>query len=131
MKDSKSIFHLAIPCKDLDEAQDFYVRKLGCKLGRRSSDRISFNFFDAQLICHLYPDKVDNSPEIYPRHFGINFQSKEDFNTVLEAAKKHNIEFIQPLTLEYRGTELLTFFLKDPSNNVLQFKSFLNAEIVY
>ncbi|MBO3461604.1 VOC family protein [Aetokthonos hydrillicola Thurmond2011] len=129
MKDS--IFHLAIPCRDLDEAQDFYEKKLGCKVGRRSPDRISFNFFSAQLICHLHPEKVDNSPEIYPRHFGINFQSKEDFHAVLEAAKKHNLEFIQEPFLEYRGTELLTFFLKDPSNNVLQFKSFLDGEIVY
>ena len=45
MRDSENVFHLAIPCKDLDETQDFYVEKLGCKLARRYADRVTLNFF--------------------------------------------------------------------------------------
>ena len=32
MRDENDVlFHLAIPCRDLDKAQEFYVTKLGCK----------------------------------------------------------------------------------------------------
>ncbi|WP_346770215.1 VOC family protein, partial [Alicyclobacillus mali (ex Roth et al. 2021)] len=34
MRNPNDVFHLAIPARDLDEAYDFYVTKLGCKLAR-------------------------------------------------------------------------------------------------
>ena len=37
MREQKNAFHLAIPCKDLDETLDFYVFQLGCKLAKRYS----------------------------------------------------------------------------------------------
>ena len=49
----RDAFHLAIPAYDLDEAEDFYVRQLGCKLARRYPDRITLDFFGDQLVCHL------------------------------------------------------------------------------
>ena len=41
MRNQLDAFHLAIPARDLDEAYDFYVRGLGCKLARRYDDRIT------------------------------------------------------------------------------------------
>ena len=35
------------------ETVDFYVTKLGCKLARRYDDRVTFDFFGDQLVCHL------------------------------------------------------------------------------
>jgi extradiol dioxygenase family protein len=58
MRDSADAFHLAIPARDLDEAQDFYVAKLGCHLARRYADRITVDFFGDQLVCHL-SEEVD------------------------------------------------------------------------
>lgn len=133
MKDSRKIFHMAIACRDLDEAEDFYVKKLGCKLGRKYSDRITLNFFSAQLVCHMYPEKIDSVPQMYPRHFGVIFSNKEDFDTVLELAKQQELDFFQETMLKRQGeaAEQLNFYLKDPSNNIIQFKLFLNAEMVY
>jgi len=53
MRDSNNAFHLAIPCKDLDETVVFYENKLGCELRRRYDDRVTFFFFGDQLVCHL------------------------------------------------------------------------------
>ncbi|RAM52891.1 MAG: glyoxalase [Hapalosiphonaceae cyanobacterium JJU2] len=133
MEDSKQVFHVAIPCRDLDEAEDFYVKKLGCKLGRKYPNRITLNFFGSQLVCHLYPQKIDLVSEIYPRHFGIIFSNKEDFDTISKLAKQQDIEFVKEPTLKRKGevSEVLTFYLKDPSNNVIQFKLFSNAETLY
>jgi uncharacterized protein len=59
MRNVHNAFHLAIPCKNLDEAFDFYVTQLGCKLARRYADRITLDFFGDQLVCHLAPDKIE------------------------------------------------------------------------
>lgn len=62
MDPSKSIFHLAIPCRDLDEAKEFYVGQLGCRLARRYDDRITLEFFGDQVVCHLSPQDIDSEP---------------------------------------------------------------------
>lgn len=72
MRDNNKVFHLAIPCKELDETVDFY-EKMGCKLARRYDDRVTFDFFGDQLVCHLSPENIDAEPSMYPRHFGITF----------------------------------------------------------
>ncbi|WP_407890899.1 VOC family protein [Scytonema sp. NUACC26] len=133
MNNLKTVFHIAIPCRDLEEAEDFYIKKLQCKLGRKYSDRITLNFFDTQLVCHLYPEKIDSNPQIYPRHFGVIFNNQDDFSHVINLAKQQNIEFIQETVHKRQGeaAEQLTFYLKDPSNNIIQFKLFLNSEMVY
>ena len=53
VRESRDVFHLAIPVYDLDESQEFYVGALGCKLARRYADRITIDFFGDQLVCHL------------------------------------------------------------------------------
>ena len=53
MRETRDAFHLAIPALDLDEAYEFYVTGLGCKLARRYNDRITLDFFGDQVVCHL------------------------------------------------------------------------------
>ncbi len=53
MRETLDVFHLAIAAYDLDDAQEFYVGSLGCKLARRYADRITIDFFGDQLVCHL------------------------------------------------------------------------------
>ena len=45
MRNSKDVFHLAIPCKDVGETVEFYETIMGCKLSRQYDDRATFNFF--------------------------------------------------------------------------------------
>lgn len=133
MRDGSNVFHLAIPCRDLDETYDFYVTKLGCKLARRYHDRITLDFFGDQVVCHLAPERIDPHPEMYPRHFGVTFASRSVFDNLQKLAVTRNIPFFQELSTRFAGKaeEHLTFFLIDPSNNLLEFKYYLDERMMY
>lgn len=132
MRDVNKVFHLAIPCKDLDETVGFY-EKLGCKLARRYHDRVTFDFFGDQVVCHLNPESIDLKPKMYPRHFGITFLNEEEFYQTLEQAKKHELKFFQDKMIRFGGRreEHITFFLQDPANNLLEFKYYHDDSMVY
>jgi len=132
MRSTNNIFHLAIPCSDLDKAAKFY-EKLGCTVARRMEDRITLNFFGDQVVCHYFPEKIDTDPEMYPRHFGLTFQDEADFDNVLKHAQDNNLEFFcEPkLRFQNREDEHRFFFLKDPSNNLLEFKYYKNPDMMY
>ena len=132
MRDVNKVFHLAIPCKDLDETAEFY-EKLGCKLARRYHDRVTFDFFGDQVVCHLNPESIDLKPKMYPRHYGITFLNEEEFYQTLEHAKKHELKFFQDKMVRFGGRreEHITFFLQDPANNLLEFKYYHDADMVY
>lgn len=133
MRDSNNVFHLAIPCKDLDEAQDFYVGKLGCKLARRYNDRITLDFFGDQLVCHLKPEKVETKPELYPRHFGITFRERAGFDNLKKLLNIRSIPFFYGPIQRFENTaeEHTTMCVLDPSNNVLEFKYYNDARMMY
>ena len=133
MRNSKDVFHLAIPCKDVRETVEFYETTMGCKLSRQYDDRATFNFFGDQLVCHLSPDKVDTDPDPYPRHFGVTFFEESDFNKIVERLEKNNVDFIQTVNTRFEGEPEVhrTLFFKDPSNNILEFKYYPNPEMMY
>lgn len=126
------IFHLAIPCADLDTSIDYYTR-LGCRVARRYQDRITIDFFEHQVVCHLDPSKVDRHPEMYPRHFGITFCDKKHFDSVHDRAVEFQLPFFSKLNRRFTGKreEHETFFLIDPSNNLLEFKYYKDLEMIY
>jgi extradiol dioxygenase family protein len=86
MRTRDDVFHLAIPAADLDEAYAFYVTGLGCKLARRYADRITLDFFGDQVVCHLH-EVVDEEPQLYPRHFGVTFRARQDWERLLRLAR--------------------------------------------
>jgi len=133
MRDPENVFHLAIPCRDLDEARQFYVDQLGCSLARRYEDRITLDFFGDQLVCHLAPDKIDPEPQLYPRHFGVTFRQRSDFDGVLHLARERDLELFRDIFVRFGGMreEHLTFFLRDPSNNLIEFKYYRDPAMMY
>ena len=133
MRDPNNVFHLAIPTHDLDAAQAFYVDGMGCRLGRRYDDRITLDFFGDQVVCHLNPEAIDPEPRMYPRHFGVTFRHREDFDALLQRARDRQLTFFaEPFTRfpEQRASHR-TFFLQDPSNNLLEFKHYDDPEMMY
>ena len=132
MRESSNVFHLAIPCRDLDAAAEFY-QKLGCQICRRYDDRITINFFGDQVVCHLAPEKIDAKPEMYPRHFGVTFQSRERFDAALAHATKERLDFFARPATRFAGKaeEHRMFFLKDPSNNLIEFKYYYDERMMY
>ena len=132
MRDQRDAFHLAIPARDLDEAQEFYVRGLGVKLARRYDDRITLDFFGDQVVCHL-SEKFDTDPKLYPRHFGVTFRERDDFDRLLRLAQLRKLPFFAVPSTRFEGTaeEHLTMVLKDPSNNLLEFKHYVDPRMMY
>jgi uncharacterized protein len=132
MREQRDAFHLAIPTTDLDAAVDFYVTKLGCHLARRYDDRITLDFFGDQVVCHL-SDKIDPDPELYPRHFGITFRERDDFDRLLALAQQRDIPFFREVQSRFgdKVESHLTFVLRDPSNNLLEFKHYDDPRMMY
>jgi uncharacterized protein len=133
MRNDRDVFHLAIPVRDLDESVTFYVVKLGCKLARRYDDRVTLDFFGDQVVCHLAPDRIASKPEFYPRHFGVSFVERKAFEDVYRLAKQRDLTMLVDLTSRFQNTcESHVFFaLVDPSNNVIEFKYYDDARMMY
>ncbi len=133
MRSTQRVFHLAIPCANLQDAKKFYQDGLGCVIAREYDDRITVNFFGDQVVCHLAPGQVVEEPKIYPRHFGITFRDKDEYDALLKHARDHSLEFFREPFCRFSGKveEHYTFFLKDPSNNLLEFKYYIDDGMIY
>jgi extradiol dioxygenase family protein len=132
MRSQLDVFHLSIPAKDLDDARQFYVEGLGCALARRYADRITLNFFGDQVVCHLC-DRIDAAPQLYPRHFGVTFRDRPDWERLLNRARAHNLPFFADPFRRFGGSPEGhdAFVLRDPSNNLLEFKHYDNPHMMY
>ena len=135
MRTTHDAFHLAIPAYDLDEAQQFYVTMLGCKLARRYSDRITLDFFGDQVVCHLTqaPPPSQEPVNLYPRHFGVTFHDAADFEAIHTCAVMRKISFFRDISTRFEGMveEHQTFVLIDPSDNLLEFKHYRDPRMMY
>ncbi len=134
MRNSDNVCHVAVPCLDLDKSVEFYVYKLGCRLARSYHDRITLDFFGDQLVCHLSTeDKIDKKPEAYPRHFGITFKNKEEFDQLVHLVKERKIEVFEEVFSRFKGLveEHLSFMIKDPANNLIEFKWYKDPRMMY
>jgi uncharacterized protein len=132
MRDTHDVFHLAIPVADLDAAQEFYVGGLGCKLARRYDDRITLDFFGDQLVCHL-SEEIDAEPELYPRHFGVTFRHRDDWDRLVRLARTRGLKFFAEPFERFAGRveEHRSFVLMDPSHNLLEFKHYDDPRMMY
>src|ERR1700744_4944415 len=111
------IFHLAIPCKDVNESIFFY-QNLGANLGRKYDHSAILNFYDTQLVIHL-SGKWDREPTMYPRHFGVIMKSYDELYELWNRWQFAKFIF-EEMFCRYKGepAEHHTFFLQDPSNNL-------------
>lgn len=132
MRDQRDAFHLAIPSHDLDAAQEFYVSGLGCKLARRYPDRITLDFFGDQVVCHL-SDRIETKPELYPRHFGVTFRERADWDRLVRLAEVRNLQFFEKPFTRFEGMveEHSSVVLEDPSGNLLEFKHYADHRMMY
>lgn len=133
MRTTHDVFHLAIPAHDLDQAQDFYVTRLGCKLARRYDDRITLDFFGDQVVCHLSSGEPAQPESLYPRHFGVTFRAAADFEALYACAVTRKIPFYHEVSTRFGGMveEHRTFVLVDPAGNLLEFKHYNDPRMMY
>jgi extradiol dioxygenase family protein len=125
---------LAFPIHDIDAAKRFYVEGLGCTLGRESSRAVTFGLHDHQLVAHVVEGAhQDDQKGIYPRHFGLVFLSKEPWQALADRAKAKGLPFYQQPRVRFPGTRIEhhTFFLEDPSRNLLEFKHYTYESAIF
>jgi len=132
MRDIHDACHIAVPARDLDEAMEFYVFGLGAKLARRYHDRITLDFFGDQLVCHL-SDDIPDEAVMYPRHFGVSFAKAEDFDRLLRVVEHRKLRVLAGPALRCSSAvpSNRTIALADPSNNVLEFKNYVDPRLQY
>ena len=125
------IFHVAIAVKDLAETRRFYVDALGCTVRNdTSTDQYAvINFHGAQLVAIEAPDQVEAVPDDGGgepiKHFGI-IMDWDDWHAMADRLKAAGSDFlIAPNVKSHDGIgEVGNMFLRDPSGNNLEFKSY-------
>ena len=132
-------FHLAFPVHDLELSKDFYIKVLSCKLGRESNKWADFNLYGHQLVAHLSPEDCNNhklnivdGDQIPSFHFGLILEWDE-WEKLYKNLKSIKMKFlINPkIRFQNQSGEQGTFFIKDPSGNVIEFKSFKDFNCIF
>ena len=126
-------FHLSIPAVDLERTLCWYTRVLGCVAGRRSAQALILDLGGHQLVAQHQPyGPVDRQGGIYPRHFGLVFGSLTQWQALREHVEAAEEPFAVAPKCRYPGPVLehWTFFLRDPSDNWLEFKHYRHPEAV-
>jgi len=128
------IAHVAVPCRDLDEAARWYAEVLGAQPVRILKDRVTFSFGGVlQLVCHLERRAVAPNPRAYPRHHGLTFLRMEDFSRMTAHLEKLGVKFLVRSATRFANTahEHHTCMVVDPSGNVVEFKCYVRPELSY
>ena len=131
-------FHLAIPVTDIEESKRFYHNLLGAKIGRFSDTWIDFDFFGHQLVCHLSPASISeisnpvDQEDVPIPHYGVVLDWNE-FEAIIKQLEEKKINFIIKPTIRFKGEvgEQAIAFLRDPSGNAIEFKSFRNMDNLF
>lgn len=135
-----NVVHTAIPTHDKALAKNFYSEILGGTVAREYDDRVTFELFDHQLVCHLDDRYTPNEEDlknpllnVYPRHFGMTFLSEHDLRHVHDRLSKANVPHLQPVTERFPDLpeKHLTFFVADPSLNIVEFKWYSDPQFIY
>jgi extradiol dioxygenase family protein len=140
------LFHLAFPVHDLAAARRFYGELLGCPEGRSSDTWVDFNFYGHQLVAHLVPEQLPETPEraaqhatnavdgdaVPIRHFGA-ILPLETWQALADRLRAAGVSFIIEPHVRFKGEvgEQATMFFLDPSGNALEFKSFRDLGQVF
>ena len=129
-------FHLAVTVNNLDAAREFYTGLLGCRESFAAEAFFDIDFFGNLLTLHIgehlgdadTDSKVDGKVVPIP-HFGCVL-SREDFDRVVGRLRDNGIEFYIEPGVRYEGEPLeqTTMFVRDPSGNALEFKTYSNPD---
>jgi uncharacterized protein len=137
-------FHVAVQVRDIDEARRFYGGVLGCHEGRSARDWVDFDMFGHQFVCHLNPrlgaagrldalvNMVDGAGVPVP-HCGVVLEPLE-WRALAERLQQHDdVEWVIEPCVRFANSpgEQRTLFIRDPSGNALEFKSFQNLALLF
>lgn len=124
-------FHLAFPVTDLKATRAFYCEVLGCEAGRSAERWVDFDLHGHQLSAHLTEslgdagrNLVDGDGVPIP-HFGLVLPW-EEWQALVARLEDQGVACELGPRIRFAGQigEQATLFLRDPSGNALEFKSF-------
>ena len=129
----KQIFHLSLSSLNIEDTRNFYELNFACKVRRvtKSGKGIHIDFFGHQLtFVEVTPEKhrqiseqnEHGSPLV---HFGTALPYYLWFN-IRERLERNNVDFCIKPHLKFPGEEHEhhVMFVKDPSGNAIEIKSF-------
>jgi extradiol dioxygenase family protein len=130
---NKILFHLSFPVNDITSTKKFYVNGLGCLAGRESPSSLILSLYGHQLVAHVVHGHLEPQTGIYPRHFGLVFYSENNWMALLEQIQLKQLNFYQQPKVRFPDTPLehRTFFLQDPSGNLLEFKHYRSESAIF
>jgi extradiol dioxygenase family protein len=129
---------MSLPCLSVKETQDFYINNIGASAGRTSENWVDINLFGHQ-ITFIKAEKFHfNNPnyvfegKILPSfHFGI-IVSVDNLKNIYTKLTKQQLEVVTKTTfLKDKTGEHLSFFIKDPNDYMLEFKSFKEPQDMF
>lgn len=131
-------FHLAFPVRDIESTRRFYVERIGCVVGRETERWIDFDFHGHQISAHVVDETgtVAHNPvdgkQVPVRHFGLILEWRE-WESLAERLRSAHAEFLIEPCIRFAGEpgEQGTFFVRDPSGNALEFKTFRDERDVF
>lgn len=132
-------FHLAFPVADLDQTIAFYHGLLGCSVGRTATLWADFDFFGNQISAHVRPEECKSAmtnpvdgDDVPVRHFGAILEWPE-WQALGKRLQDAGVEFIIEPRVRFKGKpgEQGTFFVRDPSGNALEFKTFRSKDMIF
>ena len=132
-------FHLAFPVRDLEKTRYFYGIVLQCEQGRSAERWIDFNFFGHQISAHLVDEESSHTKtnqvdgdSVPTRHFGA-ILPWDQWEALHARCSELDLNFRIPPKIRFQGKagEQGTFFIDDPSGNVLEFKTFRQSEQIF
>ena len=133
-------FHLALPVTDLDQTLRFYTDVLGCPTGRSSKRWVDLDFLGHQLVLHLvapddHPATASNAVDghdVPAGHFGP-VMAWDEWEALAERLRDARIDFLIDPYVRFQGQpgEQGTFFVRDPSGNALEFKTFRDISMLF
>jgi len=128
-----TLFHLAFPITDIAQTKTFYAEGLGCQVGRENANSVILNLYGHQLVAHMTHEPLTPQRGVYPRHFGLVFTAKADWDALLERSQHQGLKFYQLPKQRFVDSPLehCTFFLEDPFYNLMEFKFYVHASAIF
>ncbi|MFD0989987.1 VOC family protein [Mariniflexile jejuense] len=131
-------FHMSLPCLSVKTTKSFYADTIGASLGRITQNWVDVNLFGNQLTFIKAEKFSFNSPnyvfegKILPSfHFGIIVDLK-DWEQIYARLNDQKLDVVtQARFLEGKTGEHVSFFIKDPNDYMLEFKSFENPNSIF
>lgn len=134
----KSLFHVSLPCANIETTIEFYTKILGCELGRKAQQWVDVDLFGHQLtFSEAGKYKFENPSYFFEGkvltsfHLGVivNLKTWTDLYKKFSEIDCHIVH--QKRFLEGKKGEHLSFFVNDPDGYNLEFKSFKNENEIF